>query len=128
MSSIQHFEPILPSRAPPLSVAARVGDLLFVSGTPGFEPDGTLSPDFARQFARCVATLQEILSRGGCTLRDVAKVTVLLTREANVGEMNRLYTKAFGPAPFPARTTCVVKALPDSDMLIEIECVACVPS
>jgi 2-iminobutanoate/2-iminopropanoate deaminase len=35
-----------------------------------------------------------------------------------------LYASAFGPAPYPARTTCVVQALPYPAMLIEIECVA----
>jgi enamine deaminase RidA (YjgF/YER057c/UK114 family) len=38
--------------------------------------------------------------------------------------MNRLYADAFGPAPYPARTTCVVHALPNPQMLIEIEGVA----
>jgi len=38
--------------------------------------------------------------------------------------MNALYASAFGPPPYPARTTCVVQALPDPKMLIEIECVA----
>jgi 2-iminobutanoate/2-iminopropanoate deaminase len=38
--------------------------------------------------------------------------------------MNKLYAEAFGPAPYPARTTCVVQALPDPKMLIEIEGVA----
>jgi enamine deaminase RidA (YjgF/YER057c/UK114 family) len=38
--------------------------------------------------------------------------------------MNALYASAFGPAPYPARTTCVVQALPDPRMLIEIEGVA----
>ena len=38
--------------------------------------------------------------------------------------MNRRYAGAFGPAPYPARTTCVVAALPDPRMLIEIECTA----
>ena len=38
--------------------------------------------------------------------------------------MNVLYASAFGPAPYPARTTCVVQALPDPKMLIEIEGVA----
>ena len=40
--------------------------------------------------------------------------------------MNRLYAEAFGPAPYPARTTCVIRQLPDPKMLIEIECVASV--
>ena len=38
--------------------------------------------------------------------------------------MNALYASAFGPAPYPARTTCVVQALPNPKMLIEIEGVA----
>jgi 2-iminobutanoate/2-iminopropanoate deaminase len=38
--------------------------------------------------------------------------------------MNKLYADAFGPAPYPARTTCVVVALPDPKMLIEIGGVA----
>ena len=38
--------------------------------------------------------------------------------------MNALCAGAFGPAPYPARTTCVVAALPDPKMLIEIEGVA----
>lgn len=115
-------------RVPPISLAARVGDLLFVSGTPGFEEDGTLSPDFARQFGRTMLALTDILARAGCTLRDVAKVNVLLTRPADVARMNELYAAAFGPAPFPARTTAVVAALPDPAMLIEVECVAVPPA
>ncbi len=56
--------------------------------------------------------------------RDLAKVNVLLTRAADVATMNVLYASAFGPAPYPARTTCVVASLPDPKMLIEIEGVA----
>ncbi len=115
------------AKVPPISLAARIGDLLFVSGTPGFEEDWTLSPDFARQFERTMLALHDILARAGCTLRDVAKVNVLLTRATDVAAMNRLYEAAFGPPPFPARTTAVVAALPDPAMLIEIECVAALP-
>ncbi len=57
-------------------------------------------------------------------MRDLVKVNVLLTRAADVATMNRLYAEAFGPAPYPARTTCVVAALPDPKMLIEIEGIA----
>jgi enamine deaminase RidA (YjgF/YER057c/UK114 family) len=38
--------------------------------------------------------------------------------------MNALYAGAFGPAPYPARTTRVVQALPGPEMLIEVVCVA----
>ena len=67
-----------------------------------------------------------MLGEAGATFRDLVKVNVLLTRASDVATMNVLYASAFGPAPYPARTTCVVQALPDPKMLIEIEacCIA----
>src|SRR6266566_2046403 len=107
MSSIKHFPPPPNIKSPPLSFAARVGDLLFISGIPGFDDNGGLPDSFEAQFANVVIN-----------------VNVLLTRAGDVAIMNRLYAEAFGPAPYPARTTCVVQALPDPKMLIEIEGVA----
>ena len=128
MPDLTFMAPREGAKVPPISLAARIGALLLVSGTPGFEDDGTLSPVFARQFERTMLALGDILSRAGCTLREVAKVNVLLTRASDVAEMNRLYETAFGPAPFPARTTAIVAALPDPAMLIEIECMAVPPA
>jgi len=113
-------------KAPPLSFGARVGDLLFVSGIPGFDAHGDLPDSFEAQFANVVTNFTRVLTEGGATLRGLVKVNVLLTRASDVATMNRLYAEAFGPAPFPARTTCVVVALPDPKMLIEIEGVAAI--
>lgn len=127
MNLIQYIEPEGSSKTPPLSLATRVGELLFVSGTPGRHPDGRIDEgDFAQQFELAVATLRRTLARGGASLRTLVKVNMLLTRTQDIPEMNRLYAQAFGPAPYPARTTCVVLALPDPRMLLEIECVAAV--
>jgi enamine deaminase RidA (YjgF/YER057c/UK114 family) len=111
-------------KAPPLSFATRVGDLLFISGIPGFDAKGALPREFEAQFANVVANISRVLDAAGATFRDLVKVNVLLTRAADVADMNALYASAFGPAPYPARTTCVVQALPDPKMLIEIEAVA----
>ena len=124
MAPIQHFAAPPGIKAPPLSFAARVGDLLFVSGIPGFDDNGALPDGFEAQFGFVVKNFTRVLDEAGATLRDLVKVNVLLTRPADVATMNRLYAEAFGPAPFPARTTCVVQALPDPKMLIEIEAVA----
>ena len=121
---IQHFAPPPHVKAPPLSFAARVGDLLFVSGIPGFDTNGALPDGFDAQFANVVVNIKRVLDEAGATMRDLVKVNVLLTRASDVAAMNALYAGAFGPAPFPARTTCVVQALPDPKMLIEIEAVA----
>ena len=138
MPPSKHFPPPAGIKAPPLSFATRVGDLLFISGIPGFDASGDLPDGFEAQFANVVTNIRRVLDEAGATLRDLAKVNVLLTRAADgvsahaglfstaadVATMNRLYAEAFGPAPYPARTTCVVAALPSPAMLIEIEGVA----
>ncbi|KQP12023.1 RidA family protein [Pseudorhodoferax sp. Leaf267] len=124
MPTIDYFAPEGRLKTPPLSSAARVGELIFVSGTPGYRADGQLDEDFGAQFELTVTALRATLARAGSSLRALVKVNVLLTRPQDVAEMNRRYAEAFGPAPYPARTTCVVAALPDPRMLIEIECVA----
>ena len=121
---IQHFAPPAGIKAPPLSFATKVGDLLFISGIPGFDDKGTLPDGFEAQFANVITNFTRVLTEAGATMRHLVKVNVLLTRAADVATMNKLYAGAFGPAPYPARTTCVVQALPDPKMLIEIEGVA----
>src|SRR5580658_7684297 len=121
---IQHFLPPAGIKSPPLSFAARTGDLLFISGIPGFDENGKLPDSFEAQFSFVVRNIRRVLDEAGATFRDLVKVNVLLTRAADVGPMNALYAGAFGPPPYPARTTCVVHALPNPAMLIEIECVA----
>ena len=128
MAPIQHFAPPAGLKPPPLSFATRVGDLLFVSGIPGFDENGALPDGFEAQFGFVVRNIKRVLDDAGATFRDLVKVNVLLTRASDVATMNVLYASAFGPAPYPARTTCVVQALPDPKMLIEIEGVASLKS
>src|SRR5579863_5573549 len=124
MAPAKHFPPPAGIKAPPISYATQAGDLLFVSGIPGFDETGSLPESFEAQFALVVKNLKRVLEEAGASVRDLAKVNVLLTRAADVAAMNALYAGAFGPPPYPARTTCVVHALPDPKMLIEIEAVA----
>jgi 2-iminobutanoate/2-iminopropanoate deaminase len=124
MAPIQYFPPPSTIKAPPLSFATKVGDLLFMSGMPGFDENGLLPESFEAQFELVVRNIRRVLEQAGAGIHTLAKVNVLLTRASDVAAMNALYAGAFGPAPYPARTTCVVQALPDPKMLIEIECVA----
>jgi 2-iminobutanoate/2-iminopropanoate deaminase len=121
---IKHFAPPAGIKAPPLSFATRIGDLLFISGMPGFDENRGLPDGFEAQFANVVTNIKRVLDEAGATFRDLVKLNVLLTRASDVATMNALYAPAFGPAPYPARTTCVVHALPDPKMLIEIEGIA----
>jgi enamine deaminase RidA (YjgF/YER057c/UK114 family) len=122
MPPIEHFP--ASASAPPLSAAARAGDLLYISGTPGFDDNRQLPNDFEAQFGFVAQAIKQTLAAAGADVSHLVKCNVLLTRAADVAAMNKLYAVAFGPAPYPARTTCVVQALPDPSMLIEIEAVA----
>src|ERR1700687_122160 len=124
MAPIKHFPPPTGIKSPPLSFATRTGDLLFVSGIPGFDDNGALPDGFEAQFGFVVKNIKRVLDEAGSSFADLGKVNVLLTRAADVAAMNALYAGAFGPPPYPARTTCVVQALPDPKMLIDIECIA----
>ena len=124
MPPIHHFPPPSGIKAPPLSFATRAGGFVFMSGIPGFDENGALPDSFEAQFSNVVKNIKRVLEEAGATTHDLVKVNVLLTRASDVAAMNALYAGAFGPAPYPARTTCVVHALPDPKMLIEIEGVA----
>jgi len=116
---IKHFAAPAGVKAPPLSYAARVGDLLFISGMPGYDENRALPDSFEAQFGNVVTNIKRVLDEAGGTFRDLVKVNVLLTRASDVAAMNVLYASAFGPAPYPARTTCVVQALPSGHYVNE---------
>jgi 2-iminobutanoate/2-iminopropanoate deaminase len=101
MAPIKHFAAPAGMTTPPLSFGARVGDLLFVSGIPGFDADGAIPDGFEAQFGFVVKNVKRVLDEAGATFRDLVKVNVLLTRASDVAPMNALYASAFGPAPTP---------------------------
>jgi len=110
---------------PPFSISVRHGPTLYVSGIGPMGPDG-VPEGFAAQFALVIQHLKRALAEGESDMKNVLKATVLLTRAEDVAEMNRLYAEAFAADHLPARTTCVVAALPIPEILLEIECIAAV--
>jgi len=84
MASIKHFAAPAGMTTPPLSFATRTGDLLFVSGIPGFDENGKLPDGFEAQFGFVVRNIKRVLDEAGATFRDLVKVNVLLTRASDV--------------------------------------------
>jgi 2-iminobutanoate/2-iminopropanoate deaminase len=114
-------------RGVPLSQAVRAGNLLFVSGTPGFDAAGKLAADdFAAQMKQAMDNVTGVLKSAGTGWERVAKVNVILVRRDDFADMNRIYASYFPDGRYPARTTTVVSALPQPDFLVEIECEAVV--
>ncbi len=63
-----------------------------------------------------------MLEEGGSALDRVLKTTVFLTDLGTFAAMNEVYAASFS-APFPARSTFEVSALP-AGAAVEIECIA----
>lgn len=118
-------DPHAPVPVGPYSHAARhPSGPLFVSGQAAIDPTtGALSgTGVAEQTRQVFANLSSVLAAAGLTLDDVVKVNVYLANIDDFAEMNGVYEDVFS-APYPARTTVAVAALPIGAR-IEIELVA----
>ena len=69
--------PIIPGISD--SVQVRAGDLLFVSGVVGLEPDGSPPDDFTRAVELTYAQLERALTTGGATWDDLVRVNIYIT-------------------------------------------------
>lgn len=108
----------------PYSQAMISGDLVFVSGQVPIDPaTGSLvEGGVAEQTAQVLANLSAVLEEAGSGLASALKTTVFLTDLGTFAAMNEVYGRHFS-APFPARSTIEVSALP-AGASIEIECIA----
>jgi 2-iminobutanoate/2-iminopropanoate deaminase len=126
MTPLQHIQPEGQSKIQaPLSPAVKAGNLLYVSGIPGYDATGKLAVgDFTAQMTQVMANITGILAAAGTDWSRVVKANVFLTRREDFAEMNRIYASHFPDGKYPARTTAIVYSLPRADFLLEIECVA----
>lgn len=108
----------------PYSQAVEVDGWLYLSGqTPmNFETGKLVTGSVAEQTAQVFANLGRVLEASGLGWENVVKTTVFLTDMADFQEMNATY-KTFFQAPYPARSTIAVAALPVGARM-EIELVA----
>jgi len=108
----------------PYSHAIESEGLVYLSGQTPLDPaTGKLAEgDIGAQALRCFLNLFAVLTAAGLGPDDVIKVNVYLADMADFAAMNAVYEGQFS-APYPARTTIGVAALP-LGARIEIELVA----
>jgi 2-iminobutanoate/2-iminopropanoate deaminase len=116
-----------PDVAPPIgpfSHAVQSGDAVYLSGQTGTDAaTGVLVPgDVAAQTDQVFRNLTAVLKAAGLTLEHVVKCNVFLVNMNDFNAMNTVYAKHFH-APFPARSTVAVLALPRGAQ-VEIEMIA----
>jgi|YNPNPStandDraft_1061719.scaffolds.fasta_scaffold183401_1 2-iminobutanoate/2-iminopropanoate deaminase len=112
--------------SPPFSPVVVYGDLVFVSGTIGRNPEtGEIARgDVAAQTRQTLETIRRRLEQVGSSMDQVVKATVFLVDMAHFPEMNEAYRAAFPEGRLPARSCVQVVALPDPEALVEIEVIA----
>lgn len=109
----------------PLSLAVKAGKRVFVSGIPGYDPNGAIAVgDFPAQMKQVMENLTAILEASGTGWHRVVRTKVYLKRTNDFDAMNQIYAGYFQDGNFPARTTMYVRALPKPEFLLEIECEA----
>jgi 2-iminobutanoate/2-iminopropanoate deaminase len=108
----------------PFSPAIRAGDMLYLSGQVAQDPatGKLISGDVAAQTERIFRNIEATLQAATLTLDHVIKVNVYLTDMKDYAAMNEVYGRQFS-APYPARTTVAVVALPLGG-LVELEVIA----
>jgi 2-iminobutanoate/2-iminopropanoate deaminase len=105
--------PSAPAAIGPYSQAIRSGDLVFLSGQIGLDPEtrhlvqGSIA-DEARQVFK---NLSAVAVAAGGSLANAVKLTLYLTDIGAFGEVNAVMSE-FLTEPFPARATVGVATLP----------------
>ena len=97
----------------PFSPAVRAGEWLYLSGQVAQDPatGRLIDGDVAEQAELVLRNIAAVLSAAGKSFADVVKVNVFLTDMRDFQAMNAAYARHF-EAPYPARTTVAVVALP----------------
>jgi 2-iminobutanoate/2-iminopropanoate deaminase len=108
----------------PFSPGVRAGELIFLSGQVALsaQTGRLIDGDVAAQTEQVLQNLRTLLAAAGKSLADVARVNVYLTDMQDFARMNAVYARHF-EAPYPARTTVAVAALP-LGAAVEIDLIA----
>jgi 2-iminobutanoate/2-iminopropanoate deaminase len=109
----------------PFSLGSEANGILYISGMPALDPDGTFVPGtFEEEADRAWARIVAIAAAAGYSPGDLLYVQVLLGDIGNYGDINSWWRRQFpDPATAPARLTFQAGALPFGAK-IELQAVA----
>lgn len=109
-----------------LSRAVRFGNLVFVSGTTGRNPQTREMPeDIQSQTRQALETIKGALEAAGASMQDVLKMTCYISDLGEKKGFDEVYMSYFPSEP-PARA-CVQVAALGPGVKIEIETIAGIP-
>ena len=95
----------------------------YFSGQIGLDAKtGEMAEGFDAQLENVMKNIDGLLQSQDLTRENIIKTTVFMTDLAQFGKVNEAYTKFF-TAPFPARSTVQVAALPKG-AVVEVDVIA----
>jgi len=108
----------------PYSPGIRAGNLLFLSGQVGFDPNtgNLVADDIESQTEQVMRNIATLLQAAGVDYRSVVRTTVFLADMNEFSAMNTIYARYVVDPP-PARSTVQVAALP-RNARVEIDVIA----
>ncbi len=108
----------------PFSEAVRVGNMLYLSGQIGIEPDtGKLAPGgVTAETRQTMENIKATLEKFGSSMDEVVKCTVYIDDISQWGKLNKVYVEYF-TKHYPARSALGADGLA-LGAAVEIECFA----
>ncbi len=112
-----------PAAVGPYVHARKAGNLYFISGQLGLDPEtGVLLEGIEAQAHQSLKNLGEILKEAGLDYTDVVKTTIFLDDIDDFDKVNEIYAQYFTGVT-PARSCVEVGEIPKS-ALVEVEAIA----
>src|SRR5215470_18383843 len=79
----------------PYSLGVRSGNLVFVSGTVGWRPDGSVATDIKEQCHQMYKNVRQVLHAAGSSLDHVISTTTYLVNASDYRALNEVRAKYF---------------------------------
>ena len=113
-----------PFQGAPYNQAVVYGDLVFVAGQVGLDPETVqvVEGGIEAQTERAMLNVAAVLEASGSRLENLLRCGIFLMDFDDFPAMNEVYARHVGPDP-PARTTVQAAYLP-SGVLVEIDAIA----
>ena len=107
------------------SHVAKVGKTLYIAGQVAWDVQRKLvgKGDFEAQARQAYTNLKNILQEAGGGLKNIVKMTTILTDYGNVERVRKVRNEFFGDI-MPPNTLMIIESLASPDFLREVEAIA----
>ena len=107
------------------SHVAKVGKTLYIAGQVARDVQGKLvgKGDFEGQARQVYTNLENILHETGGGLKNIVKMTTILTHYGNLEIYRKIRNEFFGDI-MPPNTLLIIESLASPDFMIEVEAIA----